>query len=712
MNSAIRFSRKIISLSLVLCIGAAVLTGCGEHPAEPEDVIELHEPKAGDEVAVNTEPAAYRNLYNAEIYDATVYPYVEEYCYESGQKFGSYGALVGDTVEKGDPLVYADNEAVSRRIEAMEEKLRTMTEDYEEYRAESEEFIAQREGELEDLQEILENMEESEPAENVVGSDGQSAENPEHTAWWKEYRKWEGQYNNKELSMETRKEALRQRTELYTLDAEYYQAQLQKLKAQAQEGVLYSQISGKVVAMADYVPGDSIRAGVPVAAVGDLERKYIKCSSYISKYARQRLADLYVVVNGRRYEITYEENGDKAYSWFSLADGDEEIAVGDVAVVVLMRDIREHVLTVPVEAIHSASLQSYVYVLENGTIASRQVQTGMGDGCYREITSGLEEGEKVMVSTVSYNPEAESVVLERGDFQVTYQGNGNLFYPIRSVVNNPVENGAVYFQSYLTGVNQRLAAGDAIASVRVEGDEVELARKETELKRAKERLADLVAQNKEENEDAILQRQENIAEMEEEIASIKADYAVTEICSDAAGILLSREGIRAEDVLKPGSRLAVLADEQTAYLIVDNPKQYLHYGDKVAVIYTDIEGKKRGVEGEVVTLGETIGGTFSSASVVVSLPESMWESVSTITTSGGGSNSLTNFNVVASVPLMENVVLVPKDAVVESDRNTYVYVLTEDGTVLPVSFLAGGANQDYYWVIDGLTEGMKVLCLE
>lgn len=63
------------------------------------------------------------------------------------------------------------------------------------------------------------------------------------------------------------------------------------------------------------------------------------------------------------------------------------------------------------------------------------------------------------------------------------------------------------------------------------------------------------------------------------------------------------------------------------------------------------------------------------------------------------------------VKTMDNVVLVPKAAVTVKDEHTYVKVFEEDGSVISVSFLAGGSNGDYYWVIEGLTEGMTI-CLE
>ena len=64
-----------------------------------------------------------------------------------------------------------------------------------------------------------------------------------------------------------------------------------------------------------------------------------------------------------------------------------------------------------------------------------------------------------------------------------------------------------------------------------------------------------------------------------------------------------------------------------------------------------------------------------------------------------------------AVQEMRDVLLVPAKAVTKKDGVTYVKVVLDDGTVVNRSFIAGGGDSNYYWVIDGLTEGMK-LCWE
>jgi len=58
---------------------------------------------------------------------------------------------------------------------------------------------------------------------------------------------------------------------------------------------------------------------------------------------------------------------------------------------------------------------------------------------------------------------------------------------------------------------------------------------------------------------------------------------------------------------------------------------------------------------------------------------------------------------------IQDVVLVPKSAVSETENGYFVTVLTEEGKLLKTEFLPGGSNSEYYWVLKGLSEGMKVI---
>lgn len=58
---------------------------------------------------------------------------------------------------------------------------------------------------------------------------------------------------------------------------------------------------------------------------------------------------------------------------------------------------------------------------------------------------------------------------------------------------------------------------------------------------------------------------------------------------------------------------------------------------------------------------------------------------------------------------IEKVLLVPKKAVTEKEGVCYVTVVKPDGSFVKTGFIAGGSNTEYYWVLEGLSEGTQIL---
>ena len=90
----------------------------------------------------------------------------------------------------------------------------------------------------------------------------------------------------------------------------------------------------------------------------------------------------------------------------------------------------------------------------------------------------------------------------------------------------------------------------------------------------------------------------------------------------------------------------------------------------------------------------------------------------TLTNSAGASVTLSSLGAgINSVVVpdasgkMDNVVLVPKKAVIAYGGATYVRQKLEDGSIIYQSFVAGGSDDKNYWVAQGLTEGTEI-CIE
>jgi len=689
---------KLISTCLVLCLLA--LSGCGSKEVVTDEIIELMEP-VNSEVGWITEEVIRRNLYVANVYVASVFPEVEEYAYEVRQTFDRYEAMLGDVVEKGDALITADTETLDTQIENLEERLATLKEDYEEYKTDIMEVIADKESYFDYYEEIFENLTEQEPAETNTA---------EHDKWQKEWVKWTGERDKNELDWWVATEGLRQKTEIYELDYAHYSKQLKDLKAQRYQAILRTEIDGEIVGIGMYSPTMSISADSPVVAVADMDNLSVKCE-YIPKrnimfYAKE----IYAFINGVRYEVVYDDNGATDCTTFLFADENPDVKVGDYAVIVMETNSREQVIAVPKNALYVDASGHYVYVVENGETVQKPVKIGGSDGVYTEIVSGLDEGEEILISE---KVEAvETATLEKGDFFRSITKSGPLYYPVEFYFENTIEYGTVFFQEFLVEKYQYVEAGQPIVRVRVEGDTVELARMENELQRAKERYNDLMALVTEENAesyaDRIEKEQEAIAEQEEALSKLKADYATVEICAPRSGVVMAFSDCSKEQIIKSEAILGWMADTSYGYLALEKVKD-LRYGDELNISYTNSSRKKSTSTAQVVSMTTPgVSATFSSEIVYARIPEEVLAEMLEVLKNQGGRYNMSKIQATAETNFMGNVVMVPKEAVKVVDGVTYVNVLQEDGSVIPMGFLSGGYDSKYYWVIEGLTEGMTI----
>ena len=718
--------RKMI-LSLLLSVGLALsATGCGKEEIKQSagEDIQLIEPV---NVTVNYEEAEYRNLYDAEVYSATVVPYIEEYSSEDGMVFHHYGAYPGEAVEKGDTLIHSDPEAINKKIEDMEDKIKNMEEEFQDYKAEVEEYLKEQQNRWGTLKYCVDAYENIRPEEYVDGSTvsggvaGTQVKNPEYSSWETEYNKYIGPYRILDHEINTRKLALEQRTELYELDHAHYLKLLAELKEEKKDASIISKMTGTIVATQFCDQGNYIAKDVPVIAVGDMNQKLLKCE-YINGATIKKAVDVYALIDGKRYELEYQpiesdeyvrliSQGETVYSTFTILNP-EDINIGDFAVIVVVNDSRTGVLSVPKAAIHKDDTGSYVYTVEEGAKVYTAVKTGMSDGAYTEIVSGVTGGDKILVENTGKTGSSTAKVT-KGSFSSSFEGRGFIQYPSSSYIKNPVENGTVYFVSSDIQAYQHVEVGDVIATVRVVSDEVALSRNETKRTRLLERINDLQKQDAEANKKSIESMKEQLSELEETIAKQKSDFATTQIRADRSGIVIWMEEFEEEDILQKGCNILGVADEDTCYVVVENPNQLLQYGNQVQIEYSGADNQTRTAQGMVANMSKIgVSSKLTTEYAMISLPK---EQISDMAQSVPRDNNFWGnwyrYDVTGTIREMDNVLTVPKKAVQDINGCTYVSVVDETGKVVTQSFIAGGYNSDYYWVVDGLTEGMEV-CLE
>lgn len=680
-----RKRKTIVSCLLSFACLTSLLFGCGETETagNPKDVT-LVEPVG---VAANYEVAVKRNLYSHKVYAGYLCPTVKEYSFdtEEYEMFSEYAAYPGEKVSEGEALVYGDTQSMDDQIENLKTEMDEMKKNHETSVKESNEGL-----------------------KNMKASGMASA------------------YEIKRME-----EKIKEEKELYELDYAYKKTQLEFLKEDLNKKTLIASQQGIVMAT-KFVEewrekrflhyGDWVNGSESLVAVGDLSRMVVRCE-YMSSTTVNRAKELYAIINGERYELEYQaydsdeykrlsEMNDKVYSSFTVKDLPENLPAGTYVTVVLVNDARMDVVTVSKEAVTKDDSGSFVYVLRDGETQYTAVKTGLSDGSFVEILSGLEEGDKVLSSQAL--PEGNKFVkVDYGSVAVEFSTTGYLTYPSYELVTNPVEYGSCYFDELCVSTNQQVKKGDVLAKVHVEADAMEMQRVQKQLQREQERLADLKKAGSETNQFAIERKEETIQSLKEQIADRNAAYAVKEIRSPISGIVITKdENLKEGDLLSRDQALFQVADESLSYIMVDDDNNQLTYGNQVMVTYKDKNGQEKKTEGMVVTLNQlSLNKSLLSKKALIMVSTEALGDMAGSSKQGDGWWSRTYYNVNATLRKMDHVLLVPKKAVTEKDGQTYVKLKKDSGELYLQSFIAGGSDSTYYWVAEGLTEGMEI-CLE
>ena len=153
--------------------------------------------------------------------------------------------------------------------------------------------------------------------------------------------------------------------------------------------------------------GNFISAGLPLAAIEAEGNPTVTCE-FINQKTIASLSSYYAIINGKEYEleyVPYSKQEMKDYSAksiipdakFTLLNQDENISIGDYAKVITVSDVKDYVLSVPIDAVMRDTAGHFVYEIVDGVKVKRYVETGSSDSMYIEIINGLTEGGYVYV---------------------------------------------------------------------------------------------------------------------------------------------------------------------------------------------------------------------------------------------------------------------------------------------------------------------------
>lgn len=285
--------------------------------------------------------------------------------------------------------------------------------------------------------------------------------------------------------------------------------------------------------------------------------------------------------------------------------------------------------------------------------------------------------------------------------------------------------GTMRLKQILVEKNQYVTAGTPVAEVSIEMDAMELEELERRVQRLQERYMAahaefLESQQKREEQFARWDPQrsidktrynqaqidfdqtaisytQQIADLQEQIAELKRLKAQTQIVADRDGYVLDISLLQRGQRLESGTILIRLAPADKIYLEFPDQLEHYGYGNRVTLVVGDMR-RAESYDAMVV----------SAAGKVLS---SQWDlSVTRLDGDYEISELLGRgpFNVTGETSVMENVLLIPSEAVTVDAQKYYVTVLGEDGSMTKTQFIPGGSNTKYYWVFDGLEEGTVI----
>ncbi len=303
----------------------------------------------------------------------------------------------------------------------------------------------------------------------------------------------------------------------------------------------------------------------------------------------------------------------------------------------------------------------------------------------------------------------------------------------RSFINVAVENldldGAkAHFAGQYVDFMDYVEEGEAIASLNIEVDELALEEAQLRLQRLQERYKDAEIKLQEDLQDITEQRgliyndykravcdirysqrqldweyekynyENQIEKAKETVENLSSMGKWYDVKANVSGYVVYGHRYVSGEEVKDGDYLCHIMNSNKVYTATDAQADQFAYGMEVGFNTRD------GLTPATVVSGGTwaLHGNLDKGQVIFRLD--FEQDVSELDHS-----MLKNLVLNATIKTVENVIVIPKQAVTVEDNEYYVTVLKEDGSLLKTEFIPGGSNLQSYWVLDGLTEGMQII---
>lgn len=364
------------------------------------------------------------------------------------------------------------------------------------------------------------------------------------------------------------------------------------------------------------------------------------------------------------------------------------------------------------------------------TILMTSLFLGACGGQEKQTTTAVED---VLLQTTDENTDVANAYKTdtaiKGEFYEEVKMNGNYYIREAQAARVSYEYGKMIFDEFLVKNKDYVMAGDPIASVRIEVSDADIKEVQLRIQRMEERLAfdrqDYAKDDKKAMEDAyaikdphaqgiavtsylkqkelhdqnIATRERTITDQKEILSKMEEAKNMTAILAPCDGYVSDLATYSAGNEVKDKTILALVSNQKSNLIEVNNSQEDFKYGQQVEVTITGKTGEETMI-GTVIS-PSIMAGEVAGGSAVIQLPKTIEEMPE--------KKDVKKILVTLKAGKEENAVMIKLGSLQVEKNNVYASVLTEDGSIVKRNVIIGGTNKEYYWVLKGLEEGDTVV---
>ena len=192
--------------------------------------------------------------------------------------------------------------------------------------------------------------------------------------------------------------------QILQLNVDAENLKMKQLQNDLKNSVLTADISGKVINVADIKISQFISGYQPLLTIADPNSVQAQCDGNLPDFVLGSKAVIKTSnknYNGEVVTNTFQPNVSSPSNRVVLKFFDEtkDLNVGDGVTVVCTFERKDNVIIIPYKAVKvGEDSHAYVKIYENGDTIERYIEKGIQDGDTVEITSGLSEGEIIILN--------------------------------------------------------------------------------------------------------------------------------------------------------------------------------------------------------------------------------------------------------------------------------------------------------------------------